>query len=151
MRIESGLDRPLHAQHRRGLFLSKTVAFQQPDSMLTGHGPTQREGFGDDFFKSRLGAPALVGVTGVIAILGGVLFIYITLGSLLFGRRLDAGVSSPKFTPVGRAAPTAAVQSYGSIGFTAPGTFALAMVFLVAFVLYYFINWKYLSTLWGLS
>jgi cytochrome c oxidase subunit 1 len=25
------------------------------------------------------------------------------------------------------------------------------MVFLLAFVLYYFINWKYLSTLWGLS
>jgi len=25
------------------------------------------------------------------------------------------------------------------------------MVFLVSFVLYYFINWKYLSTLWGLS
>jgi cytochrome c oxidase subunit 1 len=24
-------------------------------------------------------------------------------------------------------------------------------VFLLAFVLYYFINWKYLSTLWGLS
>ena len=32
-----------------------------------------------------------------------------------------------------------------------PRTFALAMVFLVAFVLYYFINWKYLSQLWGLS
>ena len=30
-------------------------------------------------------------------------------------------------------------------------TFVLAMVFLIAFVLYYFINWKYLSTLWGLS
>jgi cytochrome c oxidase subunit 1 len=27
----------------------------------------------------------------------------------------------------------------------------LAMLFLVAFVLYYFINWKYLSQLWGLS
>jgi cytochrome c oxidase subunit 1 len=25
------------------------------------------------------------------------------------------------------------------------------MVFLVAFVLYYFINWKYLSQVWGLS
>jgi cytochrome c oxidase subunit 1 len=24
-------------------------------------------------------------------------------------------------------------------------------VFLVAFVLYYFINWKYLSQVWGLS
>ena len=42
-------------------------------------------------------------------------------------------------------------QSYGSAGFAAPGTFMLAMVFLVAFVLYYFINWKYLSQVWGLS
>jgi cytochrome c oxidase subunit 1 len=24
-------------------------------------------------------------------------------------------------------------------------------VFLAAFVLYYFVNWKYLSTVWGLS
>jgi cytochrome c oxidase subunit 1 len=47
--------------------------------------------------------------------------------------------------------PSAVAQTYGSVGFAAPGTFVLAMVFLVAFVLYYFINWKYLSTLWGLS
>ena len=33
----------------------------------------------------------------------------------------------------------------------APGTFDLAMVFLISFVLYYFINWKYLSQVWGLS
>jgi cytochrome c oxidase subunit 1 len=33
----------------------------------------------------------------------------------------------------------------------AKGTFTLAMVFLAAFVLYYFINWKYLSEVWGLS
>ena len=94
---------------------------------------------------------ALVGISGVAAIVGGIAFVYIMLGSLLFGRRLDAGVTSHKFTPVGRAAPSAAAQTYGSIGFTAPGTFVLAMVFLVAFVIYYFINWKYLSTLWGLS
>ena len=37
------------------------------------------------------------------------------------------------------------------LGFAAPGTFTLAMVFLVSFVLYYFINWKYLSQVWGLS
>jgi cytochrome c oxidase subunit 1 len=54
-------------------------------------------------------------------------------------------------TPVPRAAPSAAVQSYGSAGFAAPGTFVLASVFLVAFVLYYFINWKYLSQVWGLQ
>ena len=31
------------------------------------------------------------------------------------------------------------------------GTFVLAMVFLVSFVLYYFINWKYLATVWPLK
>ncbi|MBS0314272.1 MAG: cbb3-type cytochrome c oxidase subunit I [Proteobacteria bacterium] len=94
---------------------------------------------------------ALVGIAGVAAILGGIIFVYITVGSLLWGRKLEPGKSSAAFTPVPRAAPTTAAQTYGSMGFAAPGTFALAMIFLVAFVLYYFINWKYLSTLWGLS
>jgi len=93
----------------------------------------------------------LVGVFGIISIIGGGIYLYITVGSLLWGRKLDTGATSAKFTPVPRAAPSVAAQSYGSMGFAAPGTFALAMVFLVAFVLYYFINWKYLSTLWGLS
>ncbi|HMO46694.1 MAG TPA: cbb3-type cytochrome c oxidase subunit I [Rubrivivax sp.] len=93
----------------------------------------------------------LVGITGMAAIIGGIMFIYITVGSLLWGKKLDTGKVSPKFTPVLRASPSAAAQGYGSLGFAAPGTFMLAMVFLVAFILYYFINWKYLSTLWGLS
>ena len=93
----------------------------------------------------------LVGITGLAAITGGIMYIYITVGSLLWGKKLDTGNVSAKFTPVPRAAPSAAAQTYGSMGFAAPGTFVLAMVFLVAFVLYYFINWKYLSTLWGLS
>jgi cytochrome c oxidase subunit 1 len=94
---------------------------------------------------------ALVGVAGIAAITGGAIYIYITVGSLLWGRKLESGATSGKFTPVSRAAPSAVAQSYGSMGFAAPGTFTLAMVFLLAFVLYYFINWKYLSTLWGLS
>ena len=59
--------------------------------------------------------------------------------------------ASKALTPIPPAAPTVVAQSYGSAGFAAPGTFALAMVFLTAFILYYFINWKYLSQLWGLS
>ena len=94
---------------------------------------------------------ALVGISGVAAIAGGAIYLYVTVGSLLWGRKLDTGSVSAKFTPVQRATPSVAAQSYGSMGFAAPGTFALAMVFLLAFVLYYFINWKYLSTLWGLS
>jgi cytochrome c oxidase subunit 1 len=93
----------------------------------------------------------LVGLTGMAAIAGGAIYVFITVGSLLWGRKLETGRQSPTFTPVQRAAPSIAAQSYGSMGFAAPGTFVLAMVFLLAFVLYYFINWKYLSTLWGLS
>ena len=43
-----------------------------------------------------------------------------------------------------------AIAFAAAAGMVAPGTFVLAMVFLVAFVLYYFINWKYLSTVWPL-
>ena len=93
----------------------------------------------------------LVGIAGIAAIVGGAIYIYITVGSLLWGKRLDTGATSAAPTPIPLTAPSAAVQSYGSMGFAAPGTFVLAMVFLASFVLYYFINWKYLSTLWGLS
>jgi cytochrome c oxidase subunit 1 len=94
---------------------------------------------------------ALVGLAGIAAIAGGGLYIYITVGSLLWGKKLDTGKVSPSFTPIPRTAKSGVVQTYGSAGFAAPGTFMLAMLFLVAFVLYYFINWKYLGQLWGLS
>lgn len=93
----------------------------------------------------------LVGISGIAAIAGGAIYIYVTVGSLLWGKRLDEGVERQQVIPIPPTAPAAAAQGYGSIGFAAPGTFMLAMVFLTAFVLYYFINWKYLSTLWGLS
>jgi len=93
----------------------------------------------------------LVGISGVVAIFGGAIYVFVTVMSVFFGKKLDAGTVSNKFTPVMRAAPTAAAQTYGSAGFVAPGTFVLAMFFLVTFVLYYFVNWKYLSQLWGLS
>ena len=93
----------------------------------------------------------LVGIAGIFAIVGGALYIYITVGSILWGKKLEAGSKSANFTPIPPTAHTVVAQSYGSAGFAAPGTFVLATVFLVAFVLYYFINWKYLSQVWGLS
>ncbi|MBL0151861.1 MAG: cbb3-type cytochrome c oxidase subunit I [Ideonella sp.] len=93
----------------------------------------------------------LVGIAGLAAIAGGAMYVYITVGTLLWGKKLDNGATSAKFTPIPPTAPTIVAQSYGSAGFAAPGTFVLALVFLTAFVLYYFINWKYLSNLWGLS
>ena len=93
----------------------------------------------------------LVGIAGVSAIAGGAIYIYVTVGSLLWGKKLDQGKQSSNPTPIPPTQIAPAVQTYGSAGFAAPGTFTLAIVFLVAFVLYYFINWKYLSQVWGLS
>lgn len=96
---------------------------------------------------------SLVGISAVVAVIGGGAYILITVSSILFGKKLDAGAVSSKPTPV--VTPVTAVgSSHGNIGvagFAAPGTFGLAMVFLVAFVVYYFINWKYLSQIWGMS
>ena len=92
---------------------------------------------------------AVVGVSGLVAIVGGAAYILITVGSLLFGKRLDAGEYTRRSTVLRM--PSVALTGHGSAGFAAPGTFVFASVFLAAFVLYYFVNWKYLSTVWGLS
>jgi len=102
----------------------------------------------------------LMALSGLVAIVGGAAYLLITVGSVFLGKKIQ----TPDFKPVsvrqGRAASpspqpiAAAITGHGSIGiggFVAPGTFTLAMVFLVAFILYYFVNWKYLSTVWPLS
>jgi cytochrome c oxidase subunit 1 len=44
------------------------------------------------------------------------------------------------------------VSHYGSAEtLRIPGTVMLVGIFFVAFVLYYFVNWKYLSEIWPLS
>jgi len=93
---------------------------------------------------------AIMGVAGVVAIVGGAAYILITVGSLLWGKRLDTGAYGHR-TSVLQMPVDVALTGHGHAGFAAPGTFVMALVFLTAFVLYYFVNWKYLSTVWGLS
>ena len=94
----------------------------------------------------------LMGIAGMAAVLGGAIYIFITVGSLLWGRRLDARDSySDRINRLRLPPVAAAIEGHGGIGlggFAAPGTFVFAMVFLVAFILYYFVNWKYLSQVW---
>ena len=102
----------------------------------------------------------IMALSGLLAIVGGAAYLLITVGSVFFGKK----IANPGYRAVsvreGRAARpapqpvAAAITGHGNIGiagFVAPGTFTLAIVFLVAFVLYYFVNWKYLSTVWPLS
>ena len=53
-----------------------------------------------------------------------------------------------RLAPPGRTGREA-VSQYGSEGtIKLPGTIILVGIFFTAFVLYYFVNWKYLSELW---
>ena len=56
--------------------------------------------------------------------------------------------AAPKPAPAPVAVSHAGI---GTAGFAAPGTFVLALVFLPAFVLYYFVNWKVLSFVWKIG
>ncbi|MCC6777786.1 MAG: cytochrome c oxidase subunit I, partial [Hyphomicrobiales bacterium] len=88
----------------------------------------------------------LNGVFGVIAAIGGALYVLITVGTVLFGKKITGGhkLTFPLFAGGGEV-----VSHYGSRPtLKLPGTAVLVAIFFVSFVLYYFINWKYLSELW---
>jgi len=89
----------------------------------------------------------LNGLSAILAALGGFMFIAVVVGSLLFGPKVGT-----KPVPKPAPPPSAAVGQYGSAGTLAiPGTITLVAVFFTAFVLYYFVNWKYLSEVWPLK
>ncbi len=94
----------------------------------------------------------MMGLNGVFAILaavGGAMYILVVVGSILFGKRREGGPVTGQSDVV---PGVAAVGSYGSAGtLHVPGTYILVAVFFTAFVLYYFVNWKYLSEVWPLS
>ncbi len=93
---------------------------------------------------------ALNGVFGVLAAVGGAMYIIIVVGSILVGKRRDA--QSAQQNPVIGTGGEAAVASYGAEGtLKLPGTMVLVAIFFGAFFLYYWVNWKYLSEVWPLS
>jgi cytochrome c oxidase subunit 1 len=100
-------------------------------------------------FAHSAGAFLMMGLNGIFAIiaaLGGALFVILVVGTVLFGKKITHG---HKLVFPLHAGGSAAVSHYGSEGTTKlPGTTVLIGIFFVSFVLYYFINWKYLSELW---
>ncbi len=119
-------------------------------------------------FKYPGTAYVLMGIAGIgalLAMVGGAMYLIVTVGSLVFGKKLEpsAGLLQSFGKPLAASVYTfeqpeqlpmasrPVVEQHGSAGFEAPGTFALAMVLLVSFVLYYFINWNYLAAVWPLK
>jgi cytochrome c oxidase subunit 1 len=83
----------------------------------------------------------LNGIFAIMAALGGLMYIGVVVGSILFGKRTgDEPLEGLSI-----------VTRYGSAEKPKiPGTVVLVMVFFTCFVLYYFVNWKYLSEIWPL-
>ena len=100
-------------------------------------------------FAHSAGAFLMMGLNGVFAIiaaLGGAIFVIVVVCTVLFGKRITGG---HKLTFPLHSGGGAAVSHYGSVATVKlPGTAILVALFFTCFVLYYFINWKYLSELW---
>ena len=80
------------------------------------------------------------------AVLAGIIFVLVVVATAFFGKKITSGhkLTFPLFAGGG-----AVASHYGSERAPKlPGTIVLVTIFFVCFVLYYFINWKYLSELW---
>jgi cytochrome c oxidase subunit 1 len=107
---------------------------------------------------------AMVGIGGIIAATGAFAFILIAVTSVFFGetvtefprgkpvRGLPQGLTNPPIHSANVDAINAEMHSpaRGWVGPT-PGTLVLVGVFFLAFMLYYFTNWKLLSFLWKIG
>ncbi|MCC6466807.1 MAG: cbb3-type cytochrome c oxidase subunit I [Alphaproteobacteria bacterium] len=102
-------------------------------------------------FDVPAGAFLMMGLNGICAILaalGGLAYVVVVVGSILFGKRKDAPAPAARPATPPMASP---IASYGGEGtLKLPGTMVLVSVFFVAFVLYYYVNWKYLASVWPL-
>ncbi len=107
---------------------------------------------------------AVMGIGGVIAVIGGLSFIVIAVLSVFFGQRITEitrgtamrgvpqGLTNPPVHPenVDEINAELHAPSRGIAGAT-PGTLVLVGIFFLAFVVYYFTNWKLLSFLWKIG
>jgi cytochrome c oxidase subunit 1 len=100
-------------------------------------------------FSLAAAAPLFMifGVAAFLAILAGVLFVLVAVGSLLFGSRMGEGDDGGMLPEGGLRAdggePIHAVELRG--------TFGLCLIFMATFVALYALNWFLLTTLWQIG
>jgi cytochrome c oxidase subunit 1 len=107
---------------------------------------------------------AVVAIGGLLAATGAFLFVAIAVKSVFFGEPLGtivrgvamAGVPHglthpPVHAPDVDARNAALHDAPRGIMGPAPGTIVLVFVFLAAFIVYFFVNWKMLSFLWRIG
>jgi len=93
------------------------------------------------------GAHAMLGIMGVggmIAVTGLLMYVGLTVAAVFFGPRIE-GPMHPWHDEPARPADAVAEQDGEH---NTPGTLVLALVFLLAFAVYYFANWMWLTEVW---
>jgi len=91
-------------------------------------------------------------IFAVIMSVGAIMFIVVVLASIFTGERIAEDAAPwPKVADADVMFEKSGKKHIGIGGMEAPGTFVLAMILFATIVLYYFINFKYLSTVWGMS
>lgn len=98
---------------------------------------------------------AVMGIGGLVAATGALLFIVIAVLTVFFGKTFDGKDLSGPGIPQGlvrlptqsHQGPEVAALHHTGI----PGTVILVGVFFVCFILYYFMNWKMLSVIWKIG
>ena len=104
---------------------------------------------------------AITAIGGLIAAAGGGMYILVTVWSVFFGKPLgddSSAAALAESVPPGvytrpfAELPTEDVEleEYGTLGMM-PGTMILVAIFMLAFVVYYFANWKLLSGMWQIG
>jgi len=97
---------------------------------------------------------ALNGISAIMAVTGGMIFVAVIVGTVLFGKRSEEAAGWSLDRPGMLRGPAEVLTGHGSIGvkgFPAPGTFVLAGFLMLIFVVYYFINYGYLASVWKFS
>ncbi|MFN7138397.1 MAG: cbb3-type cytochrome c oxidase subunit I [Limisphaerales bacterium] len=87
---------------------------------------------------------AVVGIGGALAFLSLLMFILLTVGTVLFGRS-NAG---RKMEDWGTPKALVTQSNVSDENQSTRGTMILAVVFLLSFAVYYFANWKALADVW---
>jgi len=91
-------------------------------------------------------------IFAMIMSVGAIMFIVVVLASIFTGERIAEDAAPwPKVADADVVFEKSGKKHIGIGGMEAPGTFVLAMILFATIVLYYFINFKYLSTVWGMS
>lgn len=114
-------------------------------------------GFADAALSFKYSASAFLmlglnGIFAIIATIGGALYVIIAVATVLWGKPVTAENVVESLGPMPKKQVTDAVHTYGDAGtWHLPGTYILVSIFFTAFVLYYFVNWKYLSQLWPMG